>query len=135
MSYLKQKSSFNIDSAKELIKISYYAPSVHCSYYGCFQFMKYTLKNYNKTTYELIESDCMAYAGGTHGYMINNILSILRTNLNDTQQYTQIKRLIKDLKSFRIISDYFNVQILDEEANKSLRFSEQIIRTIQQNIK
>lgn len=71
MSYLKEKSNFNIDSAKELIDKSLYAPSVHCSYYGSFQYMKYTLKKYKNWTYEYIEEECLNCRNGTHGYISN----------------------------------------------------------------
>ena len=134
MSYLKEKSGFNIDSAKELIALSYYAPSVHCAYYGSFQFMKFTLKKCKNTTYEQIEIDCQAYPGGTHGYIIDNILSELRSKIRNTTDFTNIKRTIKDLKAFRIKSDYLNNQILFEDANKSIKFSEEIINTIKTNI-
>lgn len=135
MSYLKQKSTFNIDSAKELIELNYYAPSVHCSYYGSFQFMKYTLKNYNKTTYEEIEQECLKAPNGTHGYIIGNTLAILKSKIKDNREFAKIKRVIKDLKTFRIKSDYFNEQILSDEATKSLEFSELIIRTVKTNVK
>lgn len=135
MSYIKEKSSFNIDSAKELIKMHLYAPSVHCSYYGSFQFMKHTLKDFRNTTYEEIESDCVNYSRGTHGYMIDNILSELRKKIKDTTEFTNIKRIIRDLKEFRINSDYYNVQIIIDDAEKSLNYSENIIRIIKSNIK
>lgn len=135
MSYLKQKSTFNIDSAQELIKMNYYAPSVHCSYYGCFQFMKYTLKNYNQTTYKDIEQECLNSPRGTHGYIINNILSILKSKIKDNREFATVKRKIKDLKTFRIKSDYFNEQILIDDATRSLDFSETIIRAVKTNLK
>jgi hypothetical protein len=97
--------------------------------------MKYTLKNYQKTTYEEIESHCKKYPGGTHGYIIDNILVALKRNVKDTRDYVYTKRILKDLKSFRVTSDYLNVQIVNEDASKSLKFSEQIIRTVKQNIK
>lgn len=126
---------FNIDSAQELIKMNYYAPSVHCSYYGCFQFMKYTLKNYNQTTYKYIEQECLNSPSGTHGYIINNTLSILKSKIKDNREFANVKRKIKDLKTFRIKSDYFNEQILIDDAAKSLEFSEIIIRTVKTNLK
>ena len=135
MSYLKQKSTFNISSAKELIQLSYYAPSVHCSYYGCFQFMKYTLNNYNETTYLEIENQCLNYSRGSHGYIIDNTLSILKDKIKDNREFANIKRKLKDLKTFRVKSDYLNEQILSDDAGKSLEFSEKIIKTVKNNIK
>lgn len=73
---LKAKSEDNVSSAKELIDLKYYGPSVHCSYYGSFQYMKFALRKYNNTTYEQIETDCLGFRSGTHGYISDNILLI-----------------------------------------------------------
>ena len=97
--------------------------------------MKYTLKNYNKTTYEQIEQECLKAPNGTHGYIIGNTLAILKSKIKDNREFAKIKRVIKDLKTFRIKSDYFNEQILSDEATKSLEFSELIIRTVKTNVK
>lgn len=135
MSFLKEKSGQNVESAKELIVFKYYASSVHCSYYGSLQYMKFALRKSKNITYEKIESDCLNYrAGGTHGYMIDNILSILRPTFEDMRDYVYIKRIIKDLKKFRTDSDYFNIEILLDDAEKSLKFSEEIISSIKTNI-
>lgn len=134
MSFIKEKSGFNVDSAKELIKLSYFAPSVHCSYYGSFQYMKYALRKCKSTTYEEIELNSLNYRSGSHGYVIDNILIELRDKIKDTRDFVYIKRIIKDLKTFRTNSDYFNIQILLDDAEKSLKFSEEIINTIKTNI-
>ena len=134
MSFIKEKSGFNVDSAKELIKLNYFAPSVHCSYYGSFQYMKYALRKCKNTTYEEIELNSLNYKSGSHGYVIDNILIELRDKIKDTRDFVYIKRIIKDLKTFRTNSDYFNIQILFDDAEKSLKFSEEIINTIKTNI-
>ena len=129
MSYIKAKSNFNIDSAEILIKESMYAPSVHCSYYGCFQFLKYTLKNYKDYSYEEIESDSMSSGLGTHVYVIKCCLEEYRKKGNESD-YKDLKRNIKDLKEFRISSDYYNTEILIDEGEKSLSLSKTIISEI-----
>lgn len=134
MSFIKEKSGFNVDSAKELIKLSYFAPSVHCSYYGSFQYMKYALRKCKNTTYEQIELNSLNYRSGSHSYVIDNILIELRDKIKDKRDFVYINRIIKDLKTFRTNSDYFNVQILLDDAEKSLKFSEEIINTIKTNI-
>ena len=131
MSYLKEKSGFNIDSAQELIDKNYYAPSVHCSYYGCFQYMKYALKKQNNWTYEFIENECLS--NGTHSFVINNILSNLRSKIGNNKEFANIKRKINDLKLFRIQSDYFNIQILSDDAQKSLDYSKEIITNLKKH--
>lgn len=134
MGYLKEKSGFNIDSAQELINKSYYAPSVHCSYYGSFQYMKYTLKNLNSWTYDYIEQECLNYRGGTHNYIIDKILLALKNKINSSKDYADIKRKIKELKLFRTNSDYFNVQILHNDAQKSLDYSKEIISALKKTL-
>jgi hypothetical protein len=136
MDFIKDKSEFNIEAARELIKLSIYAPSVHCAYYGCFQYMKFMIKERKNITYEKIESDCNIYngGGGTHGYIIDNILIELRIKIKNTEEYINIKRKIKDLKAFRIKSDYFNSQILYDDADKCIKFSEEIIKTLKKNL-
>ena len=131
MSYLKEKSGFNIDSAQELIDKNYYAPSVHCSYYGSFQYMKYALKKQNNWTYEFIENECLS--NGTHSFVINNILSNLRSKIGNNKEFANIKRKINDLKIFRIQSDYFNIQILSDDAQKSLDYSKEIITNLKKH--
>jgi hypothetical protein len=97
--------------------------------------MKYTLKNYNETTYLEIENQCLNYYRGSHGYIIDNTLSILKDKIKDNSEFANIKRKLKDLKTFRVRSDYFNEQILSDDAGKSLEFSEKIIKTVKNNIK
>lgn len=134
MSNLVQKSNFNLDAAEELIKKSLYAPSVHCSYYACFQFLKYSLKNYQNITYEIIENECKGYTYGTHNYIINNCLDVLKSK-TDHSTLKDIKRDIKDLKEFRLDSDYYDKEILIEESIKSLTLSKNIITFIKKTLK
>tara|TARA_R110000803_G_scaffold204936_1_gene271277 strand:- start:878 stop:1282 length:405 start_codon:yes stop_codon:yes gene_type:complete len=134
MDYIIQKSNFNIDSAKHLIENNCYASSVHCSYYASFQYMKHKLKLCQNTTYTDIDIACKNHIGGSHVYVINGILNNLKPKLG-LKDFTTIKRRINDLKQFRLDSDYYNIQILIDEASKSLKFSEEIIQTLNANIK
>ena len=134
MSFLREKSEQNVSSAKELIELKYYGSSVHCSYYGSFQYMKFALRKFKNVTYEKIEADCLGYRSGTHGYVYDNILLALRSKIKDNLDYIYIKRISKDLKTFRTNSDYFNIKISLDDAEKSLKFSEEIISSIKKNI-
>ncbi len=135
MSYLQQKSLFNQDAAELLIKNHMYASSVHCSYYSCFQFLKFTLKNYTATDYSTIELNCKTSPLGTHGYIINGILNEYRKVETNNREYSRIKRFLTDLKEFRITSDYYNVEIKIDEAEKSHSFSHQIKDAIKTKLK
>ena len=134
MSHLKEKSKFNLDAAEELITKSLHAPSVHCSYYGCFQFLKYTLKNYRNLTYEDIEQQCKTYPGGTHGYIIDTCLTDVRKK-ESSDTHKELKRNIKDLKEFRVSSDYYNVEIIIDDSEKCLDLSKKIIVQIKKILK
>jgi hypothetical protein len=96
--------------------------------------MKYALRKCKNTTYEEIELNSLNYRSGSHGYVIDNILIELKDKIKDTRDFVNIKRIIKDLKTFRTNSDYFNIQILLDDAEKSLKFSEEIINAIKTNI-
>jgi len=56
-SHLEEKSQVNFKSAQLLINNQLFASSVHCSYYGMFQFLicmfsEKTNKNFDEITYE-----------------------------------------------------------------------------------
>ncbi|MDY0280344.1 MAG: hypothetical protein RBR35_07270 [Salinivirgaceae bacterium] len=55
MSYLRQKSEFNLDAAKLLQSNSLFAPSVHCSYYSCLQLLKATIIEFFGVSYEELD--------------------------------------------------------------------------------
>ncbi len=129
MSHLREKALVNLEVAEYLVKESKYAPSVHCSYFGCLQFLKYTLRKFRDETYEDIEKQCNIYLGGTHGYIIDSCLAEYRKKV-DFAKHKEIKRELKDLKEFRVSSDYFNVEVGDVEGEKSLKYSQKIIREI-----
>ncbi len=129
MSYLKEKALLNLEIAEHLVKDSKYAPSIHCSYFGCLQFLKHTLHVFREVAFVDIEEQCNKYLGGTHGYIIDSCLSEFRKKV-EFSKHKDIKRELKDLKEFRVSSDYFNVQIGDDEGEKALKYSQNIIREI-----
>ena len=138
MSFLKEKSNFNLDAAKLLIdKYSYHAPSVHCSYYGVFQYITTTLNSLGET-YDKISSDIVNSRGtkqplGSHEYPIKLIVEKV-TAKSDTIYGNDVKNKIKDLKTFRRIADYENVEITDTESTKALRLGVEIIALIKKKL-
>lgn len=135
LSFLREKSSFNEDAADLLIQNNLYAPSVHCSYYSCFQFLKYTLKTYKKSNYDLIETNSLAYPRGSHTYIIDNVLSEFRKKVLDNKEYAKLKRTLSDLKEFRTRSDYYNIEISIDEAEKCQSFNKSIKQEIKSKLK
>ncbi len=119
MSKLKQKSEFNIDAAKLLIKEAYYAPSVHCSYYSCFQLMKFTIKDFSGIDYETQSVNISTTGQHTHQYIINFISDELKKFVG-IEESRIFKRTIKDLKQFREESDYENIEVSYDKGQTAL---------------
>lgn len=119
MSQLRQKSEFNIDAAKLLIKQANYAPSVHCSYYSCFQLMKYTIKEFFGIDYDVQASNISSTGQHSHQYVINYISTKLE-DLAGVKESRAFKRTIKDLKQFRLESDYEDIEVTHDYGQNAL---------------
>jgi len=134
MSKLREKSEFNFDAAQLLIDNYLYAPSVHCSYYSCFQMMKYTMKNFFGISYdELNTRISVSTSGGTHSYVTNFFnKEVKKKGISD---YSDFSRKIKDLKEFRESSDYDDVEITIDKSQRAKDYATDIRQYIQRNFK
>ncbi len=134
--HLKSKSEFNISAAEELIdRHSYYASSVHCSYYGCFQYIKHKLNNlghsYADVDKAIQESKNKPIKLNTHVYPVKLILTELTKKLNDKGVLARdVNDKIKLLKAFRTLSDYHNVSVDIDKGRKALSISKEILNII-----
>jgi hypothetical protein len=117
MSYLKQKSNFNFDAAEVLQDKSLYAPSVHCSYYSCFQLMKVIIFDFLNITYDQLESDIINSEFSSHVYIINQISNEIRGY--SKTEHAEFKRNITQLKKMRMKSDYDDIQITSTDSSKA----------------
>lgn len=125
MSKLRQKSDFNIIAANTLLKQNLFAPSVHCSYYSCFQLLKYTIKEFFGVDYEAQAIKISATKLKTHQYVVNYISNELITFVGK-EESRKFKRTIKDLKQFRVESDYENIEVNSEKGNKAYNKANEI---------
>ncbi|OIP05778.1 MAG: hypothetical protein AUJ97_00155 [Bacteroidetes bacterium CG2_30_32_10] len=125
MSKLRQKSDFNIDAASALLKQNLFAPSVHCSYYSCFQLLKHTIKNFCSIDYETQAANISATQQKTHQYVINYITNELKT-LSSVFESQDFKRKINDLKQFRVESDYENIEVSSDKGNEAFNKANEI---------
>lgn len=116
MSYLKNKSEFNIDGAELLINNDLFAPSIHCSYYSVFQLMIYVYCYKKDITFEEYSVEAKANQGSSHNHLIRNFCALN----TDKRSSRFLKRNIDDLKASRIKSDYDNFQVDSEFSNKAL---------------
>ena len=128
---LKQKSEFNITAAENLVSLSLYAPSIHCSYYACFQLMKYALREFEGISYDDIDKVVSTSTFSEHSYIHKKIQDSIYGA--DKREYAEFKRKLKDLYDFRIRSDYKNEEILLDPANRALRFSKELISYMKEN--
>lgn len=109
MSYLRQKSEFNITAAQFLIEKNLYAPSIHCSYYSCLQLLKVVVKEFIGINYDDQESEISSGKSNSHKYVIDKVLNEIR--IKNRFEYIDMRRNITDLKTFREKSDYYNIEI------------------------
>ncbi|SMO77661.1 HEPN domain-containing protein [Saccharicrinis carchari] len=134
MSKLRQKSDFNISAADALLQKNLYAPSVHCSYYSCFQLLKYTIKEFFGEDYEAQAVNIAASQQKTHQHVVNYVSNELK-GLAGIEESRKFKRTIKDLKQFRTESDYENVEVNSDKGNNAYTKANEIRSYIIKNFK
>lgn len=129
MPIIANKSDFNLQAAEELIKKNLYAPSVHCSYYGCFQKMKFILSRCFKITYEEIDQIVANSRPkrSEHVFIRDKIVHDLSGKKSNIQFSRTLENNIKRLYQFRINSDYKNMEIFSNTASEAMRISKDII--------
>lgn len=137
MAYLKEKSHLNLLAAEILIREKLYAPSVHCCYYSVFQLMKYIVKDFSEIDYNAQYRELSDYNQneafrniGTHEYIILKVTNELRRY--DSKIYVDLNRKIKDLKRFRLKSDYENIGISEPDGGKAFGLSVEINHKLKQ---
>jgi len=122
MANIKLKSDENFDAAILLVSNKMYNASIHCSYYSCFQLLKYTLKlcgiNYDdqKNNYT---SYCNNFHGegkklGSHDYLIQEFIK--RSANKDMPSTISINRYISYLKALRNKADYNDEIVNDSDS-------------------
>ncbi|ALU75869.1 hypothetical protein [Tenacibaculum finnmarkense] len=126
MSFLNNKSEFNLEGAKLLIENSLFAPSVHCSYYAVFQKLKHQYIIKEDITYDDLSDRIMADKRNTHKYVIEEFCNFIQ----DRYKKREIKNKINDLKAFRIQSDYENLEINHSISSFALTKSETLLKEL-----
>jgi uncharacterized protein (UPF0332 family) len=126
MPVIANKSDFNLQAAEELIKKDLYAPSVHCSYYGCFQKMKSILSQRLSVSYEKIDNTVKTHTQSEHTFIRDVILQDLIGKL-DNNILRKLGTHIKSLYRFRINADYKDLEIRNDTANEAMRISNEVV--------
>jgi len=125
MSKLREKSKFNLDAAEVLIKEHLYAPSVHCSYYSCFQHIKSIFPDFFGISFEQIDSIVSSNKCSEHSYLFHHISQQIYTKIGRIE-YSNFKRNFGGLKEFRTKSDYKDIEVTSELSNKALSIAKDI---------
>lgn len=136
-SHIAQKSINNSKASELLIENGLFSSSVHCSYYCALQFL---IDKYAEVLNRTFEEISLETSGGkgTHNYIINGILSYIRKSYSDDNlvmknvkntNYEKLKRTIKDLKNFRVLSDYHNCKINYDTSIKAQNKCSYILKT------
>ena len=125
MSSLKDKSDINIDAAEILFNKSLFAPSVHCSYYSCFQLLVYTYIRKLKIDCKTFSQNVAVSKQNTHSY-VTFFMEQELNKLPDRKESRSIIRKFKDLKQFRVESDYYEINVDVDKGDSALRIAKEI---------
>lgn len=128
MDILKKKSDDSADAANLLFSRSLYSPSVHCSYFSSLQLAKHLLLNkyhMNAVLFDRKDKD-------SHKFIIDNILNKIKSELQDNKMYSEFNSKMTSLKRFRIESDYKQIVSNSSVAFKSMSYSTELNRILNQ---
>lgn len=125
MSKIRQKSNFNLEAANVLINNQLYAPSVHCSYYSCFQLLKYTIKCFFGDDYNTQSVNISTGKEKSHQYVVNYVSNRLKGFVG-LEESLKFKRKVNDLKQFRVESDYENIEVNLDKGTKAYEKAKEI---------
>ena len=137
--YLRNKGVTNLDAATILKERPnhHHCSSIHCSYYSCFQIIKYiVLTDLGLTEIDIIqnrEKESLINGSKTkkseHEYLISfvhrNIISL--NHLTEAQTFNEN---ISKLKSLRNVSDYENKLIEKDKSDVALSYAESIHKVL-----
>lgn len=142
MTHLKDKSTLSLQAAHHLIVNSIFAPSVHCSYYSCVQYILYILSsNYNKTELEIYDdfqnwaktSGKASGGGGYHNFLRN---SIYREFYKIDKTYAStFNTMMGNMHGLRVKADYKNCSIISEQATEVQESAKAVLSLLKKNFK
>lgn len=113
MNNICDKSKENLDSFRLLKSHSKLDASIHCAYYAAYLLSMYSLCK--KFGYTLSNIDANTKGMDTHFYVRNELSNkIAASSILDSNDYN---KYIKTLKKLRILADYKNVRITNNQAD------------------
>ncbi len=129
-----EKATQSLESAKCLVKQSYYSSTVNRSYYACLQYILHVLFEKIKMDQTGFEQDLKQKQHiGTHSYATKIIGNELARK--DISDYKWFQKQFPELKEKRITADYHSVVISADEGNASILRAETIINLLKKHFK
>lgn len=135
MPELLKKSDENFLAANLLIQNKFFAPSVHCSYYSCFQKLKNVISQaYNSDYFELDtelkninRNVSQGSRMGSHEFLIDRkLFDLVKRKKRDHRLINSMN----DIKVYRKKSDYLNEPITEDVAVKAHNISQKVIKEL-----
>ena len=128
--FLRDKSTLNFDAAK-LLKESpnyHHCSSIHCSYFSCFQVIKYIvieIYGVNEESIYMARRPDPTRPKSEHEYLIEYLHRKLieKKQLIDASAF---KNKINELKSLRTVSDYKTEPIDKTKSDKAYNLADEI---------
>ena len=134
MSFLLDKSIANQKALVYLSDVKLYAPSIHCGYYSCFQKIVHILKKRYSVEYgQELKFYETKQKGNLHGACIRLFTSQLKKI--DKRDALEVDDLLKQLKDYRLKSDYEDTEIFEKDVDKVKEFVSKIHRAIKIHMK
>lgn len=135
--FLQVKSNNNFTASETLLKQELNAPSVHCAYYACVQYMLHILYTKQGMTEESINEEQREVSneleGGFHAWLINKFFRLLLRF-----EHGEVSRTFYEytgqLKGLRIKADYKNKDITAQKAKDAYETSEKIIKILKEKL-
>lgn len=110
MNNLKYKSECNISSAHLLFSKNFFAPSVHCSYYSCFQLMLHIQRSDFKKSDEEVHTGWENSKKSMHNWLCNLMKKEFALRSNELSK-RKFNKNISILRNLRVLADYENEPI------------------------
>ena len=135
MSEFKSKSDYNFNAAKLLMRDhQLYAPSIHCAYYSCIQYMLHIIYFKSPNKVQIDYENLVRNDNSSHKQAIKIIqLELIDKNKND--DYKRFQKTILELKKSREESDYTRTQITQGKSSHSILLAESILNLLSINFK
>lgn len=135
--FLQIKSNNNFTASETLLKQELNAPSVHCAYYACVQYMLHILYTRQGMTDESINEEqrevSNELSGGFHAWLINKFYFLLLP-FDKSEVARNFANEIGSLKKWRIKADYENREITVKQAKRAYETSEAIIKILKEKL-